>query len=54
MFFIYNFLGRNVKIVYGIDSLACQDEFFVDSLLDVKENDEHAHDFAVHLSRHEF
>jgi hypothetical protein len=31
--------------------LACQDEFFVNNPLDVKENDEHALDVAVHLSR---
>jgi hypothetical protein len=30
--------------------LACQDEFFVNNPLDVKENDEHALDFALHLS----
>jgi hypothetical protein len=33
-----------------IHCLACQDEFFVNSPLDVKENDEHALDFALHLS----
>jgi hypothetical protein len=31
--------------------LACQDEFFANHPLDVKENDEHALDFALHLSR---
>jgi hypothetical protein len=31
--------------------LACQDEFFVNIPNDVKENDEHALDFALHLSR---
>jgi hypothetical protein len=31
--------------------LACQNEFFVNNPLDVKENDEHAFDFALHLSR---
>jgi hypothetical protein len=31
--------------------LACQDEFFVNNLLYVKENDEHALGFALHLSR---
>jgi hypothetical protein len=30
--------------------LACQDEFFVNNPLDVKENDEHAVDFALQLS----
>jgi hypothetical protein len=31
--------------------LACQEEFFVNNPFDVKENDEHATDFALHLSR---
>jgi hypothetical protein len=30
--------------------LACQDEFFVNNLLDVKDNDEHAPDVALHFS----
>jgi hypothetical protein len=30
--------------------LACQHEFFVNNPLDIKENDEHAFDFAFHLS----
>jgi hypothetical protein len=30
--------------------LAFQDKFFVDNPLDVKENDEHATDFALQLS----
>jgi hypothetical protein len=30
--------------------LACQEEFFVNNLLDVKERDEHILDFALHLS----
>jgi hypothetical protein len=30
--------------------LACQGELFVNNPLDVKENDEHALDFAFHLS----
>jgi hypothetical protein len=34
----------------GIDCFACQFEFFVNNP-DVKENDEHALDFALHLSR---
>jgi hypothetical protein len=37
----------NVIVVCGIDCLACQDEFFVNNFLDVKENYEH----ALHLSR---
>jgi hypothetical protein len=40
----------NITVVCGIDSLACQDEFFVNNLLGVKENDEHALDFALHMS----
>jgi hypothetical protein len=31
--------------------LTCQDEFFVNNSIDVKENDEHALDLALHLSR---
>jgi hypothetical protein len=31
--------------------LVCQDEFFVNSHLDVEENYEHALGFALHLSR---
>jgi hypothetical protein len=31
-----------VTAVWGIDCLACQDEFFVNNPLDVKENYEHA------------
>jgi hypothetical protein len=31
--------------------MACQEEFFVNYLLDVTENDEHALDFALHLYR---
>jgi hypothetical protein len=39
------------SLVCRIDFLACQDEFFVNNLLDVKENGEHALDFAFHSSR---
>jgi hypothetical protein len=39
-----------VKIVCGIDLLACQDKLFMNNPLDIKENVEHALDFAVHLS----
>jgi hypothetical protein len=38
-----------VTVVCGIDSLASQDEFFVNNPLNVKENDEHSLDFALHL-----
>jgi hypothetical protein len=45
-----------VTVLCGIDCLACQDEFFVNSPLDIKENaekgnDENALDFSIHLSR---
>jgi hypothetical protein len=41
----------NIAVVCGIDCLAYQDEFFVNNnTLDVKENEEHALDFALHLS----
>jgi hypothetical protein len=33
------------------NGLACQDEFFVNIPHDVKENDEHALNFVLHLSR---
>jgi predicted metal-binding protein len=38
-----------VTVVCEIDCLACQGEFFVNILLDVKENDEHALDFALRM-----
>jgi hypothetical protein len=47
----FNAVVQNVTAVCGTDSSACQDEIFVNNSLDVKENDEHALDFAVHLSR---
>jgi hypothetical protein len=37
-------------VVCRIDCLACQDELFVASPLDVKENDERTLDFALHIS----
>jgi hypothetical protein len=39
-----------VTIVCGIDCLAFRDEFFANNPLDFKESDEHAPDFALHLS----
>jgi hypothetical protein len=42
---------QNVTVVCGIGCLGLQDEFFVNNPLDVKENDEHALNFAFHLSR---
>jgi hypothetical protein len=41
---------QNVTVVCGIDCLACHDQFFVNNHVDVKENDERALDFALHLS----
>jgi hypothetical protein len=40
---------KTSTVVCGIDRLACE-EFFVNSPLDVDENDEHALDFVFHLS----
>jgi hypothetical protein len=40
-----------VTVARGIGRLAWQDEFFVTNPLDVKENYEHALDFASHLYR---
>jgi hypothetical protein len=40
-----------VSIVSGIDCMACQYKFFVNNSLEIKGNDEHALDFAFHLSR---
>jgi hypothetical protein len=37
--------------ICGIDCSSFQDEFFVNNLLDVKENYDHALDLALHLSR---
>jgi hypothetical protein len=41
----------NVIVVGGIDCLAFQEEFFVNNLIDVKENDEHSLAFVLHLPR---
>jgi hypothetical protein len=38
-------------VVCRIDCLACQDEFFVKNLLDVKDNYDHTLEFALQLSR---
>jgi hypothetical protein len=35
--------------MWGIDCLACQDKFFVNSSLDVIGNDEHALDIALYF-----
>jgi hypothetical protein len=49
----YNFMQspKNFTLICGIGCLACQDEFYVNNSLDVKENYEHALDFAPHLLR---
>jgi hypothetical protein len=41
----------NITVLCGIDCLTCQGKFFVNIPLEVKENDEHALGFALHLSR---
>jgi hypothetical protein len=41
---------QSITAACGIGCLACQDELFVNHPLDAKENDEHALDFALHLS----
>jgi hypothetical protein len=47
---IFKQLPQNVRVLGGIDCLACQEEFFVNNLIDAKENYEHALNFALHLS----
>jgi hypothetical protein len=47
----FHSVAIKVTVVCGIDCLACQDEFFVNNPLDAEENDEHALNFALHLSR---
>jgi hypothetical protein len=47
----FHAVALNVTVVRGIDCLAYQDEFFVDNPLDIEENDEHALDFLLQLSR---
>jgi hypothetical protein len=37
--------------VYRIDCLACQNDFFDNNTLNIKENNERALDFALYLSR---
>jgi len=41
---------QNFAVEPGIHSLACWDKFFMYSLLDVKESDDHAVEIAFHLS----
>jgi hypothetical protein len=47
---VFTHFHANITVVQGIDCLACQDEFFVNNPLDIKENDEYALDFVLHLS----
>jgi hypothetical protein len=47
---IFTQLPHNVTAACGIHCLACQDEFLMDNPLNVKENDEHALDFALRRS----
>jgi len=41
---------QNFAVEPGIHSLVCWDKFFMHSLLDVKESDDHALEIAFHLS----
>jgi hypothetical protein len=41
---------QNIPVEPRIRSLACWDKFLVHNPLDVKESDDHALDFAFHLS----
>jgi hypothetical protein len=43
----FHAVATKVTVVCRIDCLACQDEFFVNNPLDVKENVEHALDFDL-------
>jgi hypothetical protein len=43
---------KRLQVVCGTDCLACQAELFVNNPLNAKENNEHALDFALQLSRH--
>jgi hypothetical protein len=45
----FHAVAVNRQVVCGINCLACQGEFFVNTPLDVKENDELALDFALHF-----
>jgi hypothetical protein len=45
----FHIVAVEVIVICRIYCLACQDEFFVNNPLDVKERDENAFDFALHL-----
>jgi hypothetical protein len=40
-------MPQYVTVVRGTDCLACHDDFFVNNVIDVKENYEHALDFGL-------
>jgi hypothetical protein len=46
----FHTVAIKVTVEFGIDRMACQKEFFVNNTFDVKENYEHALDFALRLS----
>jgi hypothetical protein len=46
----FHTVAVKVTVVRGIDCLVCDDEFYVNNPLNVKENDEYALDFAIHTS----
>jgi hypothetical protein len=46
----FHVVAVKLTVVCRLDCLACQDEFFMNSLLNVKENNEHALDFVLDLS----
>jgi hypothetical protein len=48
---IFTYLSRNVTVLCVSGFLACHNKLFLNNPLDVKENDEHALDFALQLSR---
>jgi hypothetical protein len=50
LFAHFHAVALKVTAVWGIDCLACQDEFFVNNLPVVKYSDEHALYFGLHLS----
>jgi hypothetical protein len=49
-FFCSHSSGRSLRTFSHSHCLACQDELFINNSLDVKENYEHALEFALHLS----
>jgi hypothetical protein len=47
----FHAVALKVTVICGIDCLACQNDLVVKNPHYVKEIDEHAHDFVLHLSR---